>query len=177
MWFLQILSQWKMAGRKIFLFIIALVICLLAGYIGAYYTTPEIPTWYEGLQKPDLTPPSSVFGPVWTILYIFMGISLYWILETGVKSQDAKLGMILFIFQLVLNVAWSYLFFSLHSTFFSFLIIIMLWAVLLCAIVQIFRFSIPASVILVPYFCWISFAAYLNYEILIMNPMYFGISF
>jgi len=174
--FLQILSQWKMAGRKILLFVIALGICLLAGYIGASFTTPEIPTWYEDLQKPDLTPPSWVFGQVWTILFIFMGISLYWILETGVKSQDAKLGMILFIFQLVLNVAWSYIFFSLHSTFFSFLIIIMLWAVLLCAIVQIFRFSIPASVILVPYFCWISFAAYLNYGILIMNPLYFGIS-
>jgi tryptophan-rich sensory protein len=53
-----------MAGRKIFLFVIALGICLLAGYIGAYYTTPEIPTWYESLQKPDLTPPSWVFGPV-----------------------------------------------------------------------------------------------------------------
>jgi tryptophan-rich sensory protein len=174
--FLQILLKRKMAGKKVFLLVIALGICLLAGYIGSYYTTPEIPTWYAGLEKPELTPPSWVFGPVWAILYIFMGISLFWILETGVKSQDAKLGMILFIFQLVLNVAWSFIFFSLHSTFFSFLIIIMLWAVLLCTIVQILRFSIPASVILIPYFCWISFAAYLNYAILIMNPMYFGIS-
>jgi translocator protein len=165
-----------MAGKKVLLFVIALGICLLAGYIGSYYSTPEIPTWYAGLEKPDLTPPSWVFGPVWTVLYIFMGISLYWVLETGVKSQDAKLGMILFIFQLLLNVIWSYIFFNLHSTFFSFLIIIMLWAVLLCTIVQLFRVSIPASVILVPYFCWISFAAYLNYALLIMNPTYFGIS-
>ncbi|MDD1695532.1 MAG: tryptophan-rich sensory protein [Methanoregula sp.] len=165
-----------MDGKKVLLFVIALGICLLAGYIGSYYTTPEIPTWYADLQKPELNPPSWVFAPVWTVLYILMGISLYWILSTGLKSQDSKLGLILFIFQLVLNVTWSFLFFGLHSTFFSFLIIVMLWAVLLCAIVQIFRFSIPAAVLLIPYLCWISFAAYLNYAILILNPMYFGIS-
>lgn len=165
-----------MAANKILLLVIAFGICFLAGYIGSYYTTPEIPTWYESLEKPDLTPPSWVFAPVWTILYIFMAISLFWILESGITSQDAKLGLILFIFQLVLNVGWSFLFFGLHSTFFSFLIIVMLWAVLLCAIVQIFRFSIPAAAILIPYICWISFAAYLNYAILILNPMYFGIS-
>jgi benzodiazapine receptor len=176
MFSLQILSQRIMAGKKVFLFVIALGICLIAGYIGSYYTTPEIPTWYASLQKPDLTPPSWVFAPVWTVLYIFMGISLYWILESGVKSQEAKLGMILFIFQLVLNVGWSFFFFGLHSTFFSFLVIVMLWAVLLCTIVQVFRFSIPAATILIPYIGWVSFAAYLNYAILILNPTYFGIS-
>lgn len=165
-----------MAGKKILLFVVALGICLLAGYIGSYYSTPEIPTWYESLQKPDITPPSWVFAPVWTILYFFMGLSLYWILETGVRNQDAKLGLILFIFQLVLNVAWSFIFFSLHTTFFSFLIIVMLCAVLICTIVQLFRFSIPAAAILIPYVLWVSFAAYLNYAILILNPLYFGIS-
>jgi tryptophan-rich sensory protein len=173
---LQILSQRIMAGKKILLFVIALGICLLAGYIGSYYTTPEIPTWYASLQKPDLTPPSWVFAPVWTVLFIFMGVSLYWIFESGLKNQEAKLGLILFIFQLVLNVGWSFFFFGLHSTFFSFLIIVMLWAVLLCTIVQVFRFSIPAATILFPYICWISFVAYLNYAILILNPTYFGIS-
>ena len=165
-----------MDGKKILLLVVALGICLLAGFIGSYYTTPEIPTWYEGLQKPDFNPPSWVFAPVWTILYIFMGLSLYWIFETGVKSQEEKLGLILFLFQLVLNVGWSFLFFGLHSTFFSFLIIVMLWAVLLCTIVQVYRFSIPAAALLIPYICWISFAAYLNYAILILNPMYFGSS-
>jgi tryptophan-rich sensory protein len=173
---LQILSQRTMAGKKILLFVIALGICLLAMYIGSYYTTPEIPTWYASLQKPDLTPPSWVFAPVWTVLFIFMGFSLYWILESGVKNQEAKLGLILFIFQLVLNVGWSFFFFGLHSTFFSFLIIVMLWAVLICTIVQVFRFSIPAAAILIPYIGWVSFAAYLNYAILILNPAYFGIS-
>jgi tryptophan-rich sensory protein len=176
MLFLQILSQWNMAGKKILLLVIALGICLLAGYIGSYYTTPELPTWYASLHKPDITPPAWVFAPLWTVLYIFMGISLYWIFETGIKTQDAKLGLILFIFQLVLNVGWSFLFFGLHSTFFSFLIIVMLWAVLLCTLVQVFRVSIPAAAILFPYFCWISFAAYLNYAMLILNPGYFGIS-
>jgi translocator protein len=172
---LHILSQRIMAGKKILLFVIALGICLFAGYIGSYYATPEIPTWYAGLNKPDLTPPTWVFAPVWTVLYIFMGISLYWILESGMKNHEAKLGLILFIFQLVLNVGWSYLFFGLHSTFFSFLIIIMLWAVLISTMVQVFRISIPAAAILFPYICWVSFAAYLNYAILILNPAYFGL--
>jgi tryptophan-rich sensory protein len=173
---LQILSQRIMAGKKILLLVIAFGICLLVGYIGSYYSTPEIPTWYASLQKPDLTPPSWVFGPVWTLLYIFMGLSLYWILLSGLTSQEAKLGMILFIFQLVLNVGWSFFFFGLHSTFFSFLVIVMLWAVLLCTIIQVFRFSIPAAALLIPYIGWVSFAAYLNYAILILNPTYFGIS-
>lgn len=172
---LQILSQRIMAGKKILLFVIAIGICLLAMFIGSYYTTPEVTTWYATLEKPDVTPPSWVFAPVWTVLYLFMGLSLYWILQSGLKSQEAKLGLILFIFQLVLNVAWSFLFFGLHSTFFGFLVIVMLWAVLLCTIIQVFRFSIPAAIILIPYICWVSFAAYLNYAILILNPAYFGI--
>ena len=165
-----------MAGNKILVFVIALGICLLTGYIGSYYTTPEIPTWYASLQKPDLTPPSWVFGPVWTVLYIFMGLSLYWIFQSGLTNQETKLGMILFIFQLVLNVGWSFFFFALHSTFFSFLVIVMLWAVLLCTIVQVFRFSIPAAALLLPYIGWVTFAAYLNYAILILNPASFGIN-
>ncbi|HUT39042.1 MAG TPA: TspO/MBR family protein [Methanoregula sp.] len=165
-----------MNGKKILLFVIAMSICLLAGFIGSYYTTPEIPTWYASLQKPDLTPPPWIFAPVWTVLYIFMGLSLYWILESGINIPEAKLGLILFIFQLVLNVGWSFLFFALHTTFFSFLIIVMLWAVLLCTIVQVYRVSIPAAGLLIPYIIWISFAAYLNYAILILNPLYFGIS-
>ena len=89
-----------MNGKKIIYLVIAVGICLLAGYIGSYYTTPEIPTWYDGLQKPDLTPPSWVFGPVWTLLYIFMGLSLYLIIQSGLKNPEVKIALALFIFQL-----------------------------------------------------------------------------
>jgi benzodiazapine receptor len=165
-----------MPGKKILTFVIAIGICLLAGYIGSYYTTPEIPTWYAGLHKPDFTPPSWVFGPVWTALYIFMGISLYLIVQSGLKNPEVKLGLVLFSFQLVVNIGWSFFFFGLHSTFFGFMAIVLLWAVVLCTIIQLFRFSIPAALILIPYFFWISFAGYLNYGLLILNPGSFGIS-
>ena len=172
----QILPRTGMTGKKILTLIIAIGICLLAGYIGSYYTTPEIPTWYAGLQKPDINPPSWVFAPVWTVLYIMMGFSLYLILLSDLKKQEVQFGLILFIFQLMVNIGWSFFFFGLHSTFFGFLAIVLLWAVLLCTIIQVWRFSIPAAVLLMPYFVWVSFAGYLNYEILILNPSIFGIS-
>jgi len=172
----QILPRTGMTGKKILTLIIAIGICLLAGYIGSYYTTPEIPTWYAGLQKPDINPPSWVFAPVWTVLYIMMGFSLYLILQSDLKKQEVQFGLILFIFQLMVNIGWSFFFFGLHSTFFGFLAIVLLWAVLLCTIIQVWRFSIPAAVLLMPYFVWVSFAGYLNYEILILNPSIFGIS-
>jgi len=165
-----------MTGKKISYFVIAVAICLLAGYVGSYYTTPSLPTWYAGLQKPDFTPPSWVFALVWTILYILMGISLYLIVESGLKNQEVKLGLIFFIFQLLVNVGWSFFFFGLHSTFFGFMAVVLLWAVLLCTILQLFRFSIPAALILIPYFIWVSFAGYLTYAIMILNPGSFGIS-
>ncbi len=173
----HILPLTIMTGKQILTFVIAVGICLLVGYIGSYYTTPEIPTWYASLQKPDINPPSWVFAPVWTVLYIMMGISLYLILQSNLKSQDVQFGLILFIFQLLVNIGWSFFFFGLHSTFFGFLAIVLLWAVLLCTIIQVWRFSIPAAVLLLPYFIWVSFAGYLNYAILVLNPNLFGISF
>jgi tryptophan-rich sensory protein len=166
-----------MNGRKIIYLIIALGICLLAGYIGSYYTTPEIPTWYASLQKPDLSPPSWVFGPVWTTLYILMGLSLYLIIQNGLKDPEVKVAVSLFIFQLIVNIGWSFFFFGRHSTFYGFLAIILLWALLLCTIVQFFRISFVAALLLIPALVWITFAAFLNYEIMMMNPASFGITF
>jgi tryptophan-rich sensory protein len=166
-----------MAGKKIINFVLAVGICLLAGYIASYYTTPEIPTWYAGLNKPDLTPPSWVFGPVWTVLYILMGFSLYLIIESGLKSIEGKVGLALFGLQLILNVGWSFFFFGQHSTFWGLLAIILLWAVLLCTIIQVFRISFTAAVLLLPVLVWITFAGILNYQIMILNPISFGINF
>ncbi len=166
-----------MNGKKIIYLVIAVGVCLLAGYIASYYTTPEIPTWYESLQKPDLTPPSWVFGPVWTILYIFMGFSLYLIIQSGLKNPEVKIALALFIFQLALNVGWSFFFFARHSTFYGFLAIVLLWAILLCTIIQVFRISFGAALLLLPVLVWITFAAVLNYQIMMLNPASFGITF
>jgi len=166
-----------MTGSKIIYLVIAVGICLLAGYIGSYYTTPEIPTWYASLQKPDLTPPSWVFGPVWTVLYILMGFSLYLIIQSGLKNPEVKVALVLFMSQLVLNVVWSFLFFGRHSTFYGFLAIVLLWALLLCTIIQVFRFAFGAALLLMPVLVWTTFAAVLNYLIMMLNPASFGITF
>jgi tryptophan-rich sensory protein len=166
-----------MTGTKIIYLVIAVGICLLAGYVASYYTTPEIPTWYASLQKPDLTPPSWVFGPIWTVLYIFMGFSLYLIIQSGLKNPEVQVALVLFMSQLVLNVGWSFLFFGWHSTFYGFLAIVLLWALLLCTIIQVFRFSFGAALLLMPVLVWITFAAVLNYLIMMLNPASFGITF
>ena len=77
----------------------AVGICLFAGYLGSLYTTPSIPTWYAGLHKPELNPPSWIFEPVWTALYILMGISLYLIWQSGIAKKEVFLGFILFAIQ------------------------------------------------------------------------------
>ncbi len=166
-----------MTGKKIVNFVLALGICLLAGYIGSYYTTPEIPTWYAGLNKPDLTPPSWVFGPIWTVLYVLMGLSLYLIVQSGLKNTEVKVGLALFALQLILNVGWSFFFFGQHSTFWGLLTIILVGALLLCTIIQVFRISFAAALLLLPVLVWIIFAAVLNYQIMILNPISFSISF
>ncbi|MEI7856230.1 MAG: TspO/MBR family protein [Methanomicrobiales archaeon] len=156
--------------KKVLYFVLAIGICLLAGYVGSAYSTPSIPTWYAGLQKSELTPPSWAFAPVWTALYILMGFSLYLILQSGITKGEVFVGLLLFLLQLGLNISWSYLFFGWHMIFFAFLCIVALWTFLLCTILQVFRFSIISAALLVPCLIWISFAAYLNYVIMVLNP-------
>ena len=156
--------------KTVICLVLAIGICLLAGYVGSMYTTPSLPTWYAGLQKPDLNPPSWVFAPVWTALYILMGISLCLILRSGITRGEVLAGLVLFVLQLGLNIGWSYLFFGWHAIFFALMCIIALWAVLLCTIIQVSRFSIFGAALLIPYLIWTSFAAYLNYAIMVLNP-------
>lgn len=152
------------------LLVVSIGICLSAGYVGSMYTATEIPTWYAGLQKPDLSPPSWVFAPVWTALYILMGFSLFLILRSSGKRSDIAISLLLFGVQLALNVLWSFLFFGTHSIFFGLLCIIALLGILLCTIIQTFRVSLSASLLLVPYLIWLCFAMYLNYCLFVLNP-------
>lgn len=165
----------KSVIHKILLLAFALGICLLAGYAGSYYTTPSIPTWYAGLEKPDLNPPSWVFAPVWTALYVMMGLSLYLMLSRGLNNRDVQFGIALFLFQLLLNVSWSFAFFSVHSLFLALMVIIALWAILICTVIQAFRVTAGAGALLIPYLIWVTFALYLNYAIMQLNPAWVGL--
>ncbi|PKL57452.1 MAG: TspO protein [Methanomicrobiales archaeon HGW-Methanomicrobiales-6] len=151
-------------------FVVAIAVCLLAGFIGSLFTTPAIPTWYAGLIKPALNPPAWVFGPVWTILYILMGIALYLVWSKGWERKNVQVATAIFAVQLVLNVLWSYLFFGMQAPYFALIEIVLLWIAIVMTIAAFYRVSVPAAVLLVPYILWVTFAAYLNYGIYVLNP-------
>jgi len=147
----------------------AVAICLLAGFIGSLVTAPAIPGWYAGLIKPALIPPSWVFAPVWTTLYILMGISLFLVIQTGTNSHEVRTALALFSVQLLLNVGWSFAFFGNQSPFSGFIVIVALWIVLLATVICFLRISRTAGLLLVPTLAWVSFASYLNYAIMVLN--------
>lgn len=148
---------------------VSLALCFLAGFVGSIFTTPSIATWYADLTKPSFNPPNWIFGPVWTILYIMMAISFYLVWQKGTKDKIVQTSLFAFILQLVLNVLWSIVFFGMHSPLWGFIVIILLWIAILTTIVCFFKVSKTAGYILIPYLLWVSFAAVLNYSVLILN--------
>lgn len=145
--------------------IFAVVSCELAGFIGSIFTTPAIPTWYAGLVKPALTPPSWIFAPVWTALFAMMGVAVFLIWKKGLDKKGVKIALIIFDIQLVLNVFWSVIFFGLKSPGWAFVEIIFLWLAIVAVIIAFAKISRPTAWLLVPYIIWVSFAGYLNYSI------------
>ena len=152
---------------NLFKLAISVIVCLAAGILGSIFTTPNIATWYAALNKPAFNPPNWIFGPVWTTLYILMGISLYIIWEKGFEKN--KLPIFFFGCQLVLNAKWSFLFFGMHSPLLGLIGIVLLWLFILATIISFYRVSKLAGILLVPYILWVSFASILNYYILILN--------
>jgi len=146
--------------------IISVLICLLAGFIGSIFTTPAITTWYAALQRPSFAPPNWVFFPVWTSLFIMMGISLFLVWQKKEKNVNA---LYIFAAQLVLNVLWSVVFFGLRSPLLGLIEIIILWIAILATILSFMKISRTAGYLLIPYILWVSFAAILNFSIWRLN--------
>lgn len=169
--------------NKIFQLIIAIVITNLAGIIGSLFTTPSIKGWYAGIVKPSLNPPNWIFGPVWTTLFILMGISLFLIWSAYLKAVDGqekkkiKIALIIFFIQLILNTLWSIIFFGstsltiggLNNIGIALVEIVILWLAILATIISFYRISKISAWLLVPYILWVTFASYLNYSIWILN--------
>lgn len=149
---------------------VSVALTLLAGLVGSIFTAPQIPGWYAGLAKSPLNPPAWVFGPVWTVLFILMGISLFLIWREGTGRPEVRAALLAFGVQLVLNVLWSALFFGLQSPLLGFLEIIILWGAVLATILLSARVSKPAAWLLLPYLLWVSFAAYLTWAVWTLNP-------
>jgi benzodiazapine receptor len=149
--------------------IVSVLVCQLAGAVGSFFTVTSIDSWYAAVEKPAFNPPSWVFSPVWIILYTLMGISLYLIWEEGLERKEVKVGVFVFGVQLALNILWSILFFGLQSPYYAFIEIILLWLSIFLTIVLFGKISKTASLLLVPYLLWVSFAALLNYQIWVLN--------
>lgn len=149
--------------------IIALSLPFAAGFIGQIATGPAIDTWYATINKPFFNPPNWIFGPVWTLLYFLMGVSLYLIFVDKTKKEKKKKAIYLFLTQLGLNSLWSILFFGTQNPLLAFLEIVILWIVILLTIVEFKKINKVAAYLLVPYILWVSFASLLNLAILLLN--------
>ncbi len=157
------------AVRSWVLLIVCVAIPIAVGIIGSVFTITEIPGWYSGLQKPFFTPPGWVFGPAWTILYILMGLSLYLIVKDGLRTAPVRQGVILFAAQLLLNFAWSWIFFGRHAILLGLIDVLLLFVLVAATIWVFLRISRPAALLLVPYLCWVGFASLLNAMIWVLN--------
>lgn len=148
---------------------IALIIPQLAGGIGALFTTPSIASWYGTIVKPSFNPPSWIFGPVWTTLFVLMGVALYLVWQQGAMRPQVRRALTIFGAQLVLNTLWSILFFGLHSPGAALIEIVFLWFAIVATIFAFTKISKTAAWLLAPYLAWVSFAAFLNFTIWRLN--------
>jgi tryptophan-rich sensory protein len=135
--------------------------CLAIGGLGAWLTASTIGTWYPTLKRPPLTPPNWVFGPVWTTLYVLMGIAACLVWHKR-RTSDVRSAMAAFAVQLVLNLAWSGLFFALANPGAALVEIVVLWLAIGATVAAFGRHSSTAAALMTPYWLWVSFAVYLN---------------
>ena len=147
----------------------AIVISQLVGAIGSLFTAQAIPTWYATLAKPALNPPAWVFGPVWTTLYVLMGVAAFLVWRKGWARREGKIALAVFVGQLLLNTLWSVLFFVLHSPGGALIEIVLLWGAIVATIIAFAKISKLAAWLLAPYLAWVSFAIYLNYAFWSLN--------
>ena len=151
--------------RSIAGLIVSILICFSAAAIGSQYMPGE---WYAGLAKPPWNPPNWIFAPVWTVLYIMMGVSL-WLIWKDHGIAKPKAAIIVFLVQLILNALWTYFFFGLKNPGAAFIEIVILWIFIVLTIVLFFRHNILAGLLLIPYILWVTFASILNFTIWRLN--------
>ncbi len=149
--------------------LVAIAMCELAGIIGSIFTIQSIPVWYASLNKPSFTPPSWVFGPVWTILYLLMGVALYLVYEKRLNKHGSNSWKYAFIVQLMLNVFWSIIFFGARSLFGGLITILALWIAIAATIILFLRIRRSAGALMMPYLLWVTCATILNASLFLLN--------
>jgi translocator protein len=159
----------RMKLQDLPILIVSLIAPLAAGGLGAIATASSIPTWYRTLSKPPWNPPAGVFAPVWTLLYILMGVALFLIWRQGWSAPGVRTAVLLFAAQLVFNLLWSVVFFGLHTTGGGLVIIVILWLLIVATIVAFFRLNAVSGALMLPYIAWVTFASVLNATIWSLN--------
>ena len=149
--------------------LIALAVPLAVGGLSGFATSAGVATWYPSLVKPSFNPPAWVFGPVWTALYLMMGVAVFLVWRLGIGAEGVRAALLLFAVQLVLNGAWSLLFFGLRSPAWAFVEIVALWLAIGATAWLFWRVLPAAGLLLLPYWAWVSFAAVLNGSIWSLN--------
>jgi len=149
-----------------------LLLSFAASAIGAVASV-QAATFYQELTQPSWAPPSSVFGPVWSVLYALMAISAWLVWREGGWRRQRSV-LILFVIQLTFNALWSWLFFAWHRGGLAFADIVLLWLLIVATLIGFWRVRPLAGVLLLPYLCWVSFASALNFAVWHLNPQILG---
>ena len=156
------------ARRQTFALFAFIVVCLAIGAIGGAVTSTSVGTWYQQLRKPSFNPPDWVFAPVWTVLYIAMAVAA-WCVWRRLSLGDTRHALSLFALQLLLNLAWTILFFGFQQIGIALVEIVVLAAVIVATAVAFWRRDHGAGLLFVPYLAWVGFAAVLNASIWRLN--------
>lgn len=151
--------------KKYFKLIISLLIPLMIGSLSGLFNSSDT-IWYQELIKPAFNPPGWVFGPVWTILYLMIGLAFYYI---WTSEKEIKLPTIFYSIQLCLNFVWSFLFFGLMNPLLAFVDIVLLWIFIIVTMFLFYKVSKKSTYLLIPYLLWVTFAAILNFTIYYLN--------
>ncbi len=156
--------------KKIARGLISLGLPFSAAAIGSYFTTPAVKGWYQDINKLSFSPPDWLFAPVWTILFLLMGIAFYIVWSNRKKDKERRVAITLFIIQLILNAFWSILFFGIPNFAAAFVEIVILWIFIILTMIAFKRVSKRAYYLLIPYLLWVSFAMVLNLGLWLINP-------
>jgi benzodiazapine receptor len=159
----------RLQPQDIVSLIVAIAIPLAVAAVGGAATASSVSTWYPNIEKPAWTPPSWLFGPVWTLLFIMMGVASWLVWRSGGGDPKVRTALILFGAQLAFNLLWSVLFFGLRRPGLALLEIVVLWAFILATLVAFYRLRPAAGLLLVPYQLWVTFATALNAAVWWLN--------
>ena len=150
-------------------FLINIFITLGIGALGGLATSESVKTWYPTLNKPSFNPPNWLFAPVWTSLYILIGIAAYLVWIKRDKIAHFPRVLAIYFIQLILNLCWSFIFFSLHEIGFALFEIIILLIVIVANAIAFYKIDKWAGYLFIPYILWVSFASFLTYSIFMLN--------